>query len=102
MKYGKDGFGSDEEEMMGLMDSNEDVSQMSSNVPSNLVSPTEADSNLTSPSSNLDKELEKLLLDEARKQGMQSFDAVRPYSSIIHLFIVLSTHLRVVNCSKIS
>lgn len=79
MKYGKDGFGSDEEEMMGLMDSNEDVSQMSSNAPSNLVSPTNAngdESNLTSPASNLDKELEKLLLDEARKQGMQSFDVV--------------------------
>lgn len=67
--------------MMGS--SNEEVSRalsVSSGIPSNLVSPLESAgpaSSLTSPASNLDRELEKLLLEEAKKQGLQSFDAVR-------------------------
>ncbi len=78
-KYGQDGFASDDEEMMGMMnDSNEHVSQgsESSGASSNLISPLDESSSLTSPSANLDQELEKLLLEEAKKQGLQSFDAV--------------------------
>ena len=82
-KYGQEGLASDDDEMMGMMGGSADeVSQgsASSGAPSALVSPLEANNNgvssLTSPASNLDQELEKLLLEEAKKQGIQSFDAV--------------------------
>ena len=70
------GFGSDDDEYISMMASNEDISQRS--VPSIPGSPAEQfNSALTSPSANLDQELEKLLLEEARKQGIYDVDAVR-------------------------
>jgi hypothetical protein len=110
-KYGQDGFASDDEEMLGLMNnSNEQVSQgsISSGAASSLISPLEAghdNSSLTSPASNLDRELEKLLLEEAKKQGLQSFDAVS-----LQIFsldrtnspTLFSIHPKAVNYFKIS
>lgn len=73
---GKDGeFGSDDEEYISVMTSNDDISQRS--ITSNLVSPKEhAGSELASPSTNLDQELEKLLIEEARKQGIYDVNTV--------------------------
>ena len=76
---GKDGeFGSDDEEYVSVMTSNDDISQRS--ITSNLVSPKERipGSELASPSTNLDQELEKLLIEEARKQGIYDVNPV-PY-----------------------
>lgn len=57
------------------MTSTEAVSQRS--LISNAVSPKkQIESELTSPITNLDKELENLLLEEARKQGIYDVDAV--------------------------
>lgn len=72
----KDGeFGSEDEEYLSQMTSNEDISQK--NFASNLVSPKDhIASTLTSPGANLDHELEKLLLEEAKKQGIYDVDAV--------------------------
>lgn len=68
-------FGSDDEEYLSQMTSNEDISQAS--FASNLVSPKgHITSALTSPGANLDQELEKLLLEEAKKQGIYDVDAV--------------------------
>lgn len=76
-REGKEGeYGSDDEEYLSIMTSAEDVSQRS--LASNLVSPKkQIESELTSPSANLDKELESLLLEEARKQGIYDVDAVK-------------------------
>lgn len=74
---GKDGeFGSDDEEFVSVMTSNDDISQRS--ITSNLVSPKDRiiGSELASPSTNLDQELEKLLIEEARKQGIYDVDPV--------------------------
>ena len=69
-------FATDEEEFSSIMNSNEDVSQRS--LASNAVSPREEfSSTLTTPSTNLDQELENLLLEEAKKQGIYDVDAVR-------------------------
>lgn len=73
-RYEKDGVASDDEEMLHLVDSNEDISQ---GTVSSLVSPKEQMlSAVTSPAANLDQELERLLLEEARKQGVNNFDVV--------------------------
>ena len=68
-------FESEEEEYISQMTSSEDISQKS--FASNLVSPkVHVNSTLTSPGANLDQELEKLLLEEAKKQGIYDVDAV--------------------------
>lgn len=79
----KDGdFGSDDEEYLSIMTSTEDVSHRS--LTSNPVSPKEHfGSEVASPSANLDQELEKLLIEEAKKQGIYDVDAV---NSIIRMF----------------
>lgn len=69
-KYEKEGANSDDEELGGLIDSNEDISQASASL---AVSPT----SVVSPSQNLDKELERLLLEEAKKQGLTNVDLVQ-------------------------
>ncbi len=78
-KGGKDeDFGSDDEDdyTSSHMASNEDISQQS--LASNTVTPNEQHkSSLTSPGANLDQELEKLLLEEAKRQGIFDVDAVR-------------------------
>lgn len=77
-KGGKDeDFGSDEDnDYISQMNSNEDISQRS--LKSNTVSPKEQfKSSLTSPGANLDQELEKLLLEEAKRQGIFDVDAVK-------------------------
>lgn len=76
-KDGKDGdFGSDDEDdYASHMGSNEDISQKS--LTSAPGTPNERlKSTLTSPSTNMEQELEKLLLEEARKQGIFDVDAV--------------------------
>lgn len=70
-------FGSDDEDYLSLMNSNEDLSHRSLSSSVNVSPKKELSSNLTSPSTNLDKELEKLLLEEARKQGIYDVDAVK-------------------------
>lgn len=72
----KDGdFGSDDEEYLSIMTSTENVSHRS--LTSNPVSPKEhLSSEVASPSANLDQELEKLLIEEAKKQGIYDVDAV--------------------------
>lgn len=68
-------YGSDEEEYVSIMTSAEDVSHRS--LTSNPVIPKDqAESAIASPSANLDQELEKLLLEEAKKQGIYDVDAV--------------------------
>lgn len=68
-------FGSDDEEYLSMMTSAEDLSHRS--LTSNPVSPKEQfRSEIDSPSANLDQELEKLLIEEAKKQGIYDVDAV--------------------------
>ena len=69
-------FGSDEEDFNSLMNSNEDLGHRSLTTSTTVSPKKELASNLTSPIANLDKELEKLLLEEARKQGIYDVDAV--------------------------
>ena len=69
-------FGSDDEEYLSIMTSAEDVRSHRS-LASNPVSPMEQHgSEVASPSVNLDQELEKLLIEEAKKQGIYDVDAV--------------------------
>lgn len=68
-----DEFGTDDDEYLSQMTSNEDVSQKSLISPKDPIAITSA---LTSPGANLDQELEKLLLEEAKKQGIYDVDAV--------------------------
>lgn len=80
-------YGSDDEEYLSIMTSNEDVSHRS--VASNSISPKEQlPSEMASPSANLDHELEKLLLEEARKQGIYDVDAVRLKILLIPLIFI--------------
>lgn len=69
-------FGSDDEDYLSLMNSNENLSHRSLTTSATVSPKKELASNLTSPIANLDKELEKLLLEEARKQGIYDVDAV--------------------------
>ena len=80
----KDGeFGSDDEEYLSIMTSAEDLSHRS--LTSNPVSPKEQfGSEIASPSTNLDQELEKLLIEEARKQGIYDVDAVNNKFKILY------------------
>jgi hypothetical protein len=74
-------FGTDDDDFTSIMNSNEDISQRS--IASNAISPREDfSSTLTSPSTNLDQELENLLLEEAKKQGIYDVDAVNLFFSI--------------------
>ena len=74
-------FGTDDDDFTSSMNSYEDISQRS--IASNAISPREdVSSTLTSPSTNLDQELENLLLEEAKKQGIYDVDAVNIYFSI--------------------
>ncbi len=74
-------FGTDDDDFTSIMNSNEDISQRS--IASNAISPREDfSSTLTSPSTNLDQELENLLLEEAKKQGIYDVDAVNIYFCI--------------------
>lgn len=69
-------FNSDDEDYLSLMNSNEDLSHRSLTTSTAVSPKKELASCLTSPIANLDKELEKLLLEEARKQGIYDVDAV--------------------------
>ena len=72
----EDEFCSDDEDCSSHMTSGEEISQLS--LASNTASPrVHVKSNLTSPGASLNQELETLLLEEAKKQGIFDVDAVR-------------------------
>lgn len=81
-------FGSDDEEYLSIMTSTDDVSHRS--LTSNPVSPKQPfESEIASPSANLDQELEKLLIEEARKQGIYDVDTVSQKYKIILILIFI-------------
>jgi hypothetical protein len=101
-KCEKEGIGSDEEDMLEFIGSNEDMSMN----PSTITSPTEnrndininingnANSNNNGHpiSPNIESELEYLIYLEAQKHGIENFDSVKKGLLFINLFFLFCFH----------